>query len=143
VDPRTWQIDLVSEEKFRSQNMLVERTKRFGPDDMFRLDDYKEIKGTDANGVPTDDSEVTISYIEAGGTARVAQVLVREQPWELPTHEGNFLDQYDNTEFAKKRGETFKLSNDPDNSFTIIEVTAEKAILKDQNGKDYQILPCN
>jgi hypothetical protein len=143
VDPKTWQIDLVSEGKYRPRNMLVERAKRFGPSDQFRLDGFKEIKGTDPNGVPTDTSEVTISYIEAGGTARVSTVLVREEPWEMPTHEGNFLDQYDDSEFAQKRGSTFNLSSDKDNRFTIIEVTAQKAILKDQKGKDYQILPCN
>lgn len=143
VDPRTWQIDLVSPGgKYRSQNMLVGKTDRFGPNKMFRLDGFQEKRGVDANGVPTDESEVTISYVEAGGNVRVNQTLVRETSWQLPTHEGNFLDQYDGSEFTAKRGATFKLSNDPDNSFTVVEVNAQAAILKDQNGKDIKISPC-
>ncbi len=143
VDPKTWQIDLVSPNgKYRSQNMLVGKTQRFGPADMFRLDGFLEKRGVDDNGVPIDESEVTISYVEAGGNVRVKQALVREQAWQVPTHEGNFLDQFDGTEFTAKRGSSFKLNNDPDHSFTVIEVNSQAAILKDQNGKDYKISPC-
>lgn len=145
VDPRTWQIDLVSPNgKYRSQNMLVTRGQRFGPDGnkIFRLDGFQEKKGVDANGVPVDESEVTISYVESGGNARVNQVLVREQSWQVPTHEGTFLDRFDGSEFTAKRGGSFKLSNDEANTFTVIEVGASAAILKDQNGKDYKIEPC-
>ena len=142
VDPTTWQIDLVSEGKFRSQNMLVNKGSRFGPDNRFRLDAYTEQKGADANGIPTDTSTVTISFVEAGGNARVAQALVRDVEWEQPTHEGTFLNRYNGEEFTAKRGSSFKLSNDPTQSFKIIEVTASKAIIKDQKGKDLEILPC-
>ena len=145
VDPRTWQIDLVSPNgKYRSQNMLVTRGQRFGPDGnkMFRLDGFQEKKGVDGNGVPVDESEATISYVEAGGSARVTQVLVRGQAWQVPTHEGNFLDRFDGSEFTAKRGGSFSLSNDSGNTFTVVEVNAAAAILKDQNGTDYKIEPC-
>lgn len=142
VDPNTWQVDLVSEEKFRSQNMLVNRGGSFGPDGRFRLDSYAEKKGSDANGIPIDNSEITISYIEAGGTARVKQALARDVEWEMPTHEGKFMNAYNSEEFTTKRGSSFKLSNDPTQSFRVIEVTGSKAIIKDQKGKDLEILPC-
>ena len=142
VDPTTWQIDLVSEGKFRSQNMLVNRGSRFGPDNRFRLDAYAEEKGADASGIPTDNSKITISFVEAGGNARVSQSLARDVEWEQPTHEGTFLNRYNGEEFTAKRGSSFKLSNDPTQSFKIIEVTASKAIIKDQKGKDLEILPC-
>ena len=142
VDPTTWQIDLVSEGKYRSQNMLVNRGSKFGPDNRFRLDAYVEQKGADANGVPTDTSKISISYVEAGGTARVSQSLVRDVEWEMPTHEGTFLNQYNGEEFTAKRGSSFKLSNDPTQSFKIIEVTASKAVIQDQKKNDLAILPC-
>lgn len=146
VDPTTWQIDLVSPGgKYRGENFLVRKTVKFGPDDndMFRMDGYQEKKRTDERGVPVDESEVTISYVEAGGNVRVTQTLVREEPWELPTHEGNFLDRYDNKEFTAQRGSSFKLDNDPDHVFTVVEVNSQMALLKDQTGKEYQIPPCN
>jgi hypothetical protein len=142
VDPTTWQVDLVSEGKYRSKNMLVNKGSKFGPDNRFRLDAYAEEKGSDANGIPTDTSTITVSFVEAGGTARVSQTLVRDVGWEQPTHEGTFINQYDGEEFTAIRGSSFKLSNDPTQSFKIIEVTASKAIIKDQKGKDLEILPC-
>lgn len=143
VDPSTWQIDLVSPGgKYQGRNLLVGKTNRFGPNNMFRLDGFEEKRGVDANGVPVDESVVTISYVEAGGNVRVNQELKREDAWTLPTHEGNFTDQFDGSEFSAKRGSSFKLSNDADTLFTVVEVTAQVAILKDQNGNSYEISPC-
>lgn len=142
VDPSTWQIDQVSPGgKFDNRNLLVGKTKRFGPNKQFRLDGFEEKRGVDVNGVPVDESVVTISYVEAGGNARVNQELKRGEPWTLPTHEGNLIDQFDGSEITAKRGSSFKLNNDPDTVFTVVEVNEEMAILKDQNGNNYRIRP--
>ncbi len=142
VDPTTFQIDQKSDGKFPNRNELPSIGKTFGPDDRFRLDGFEEKRGVDANGVPVDESVAIISYVEAGGNARVKVPLTRNIEWEMPTHEGVFTDQFDGSEFSVQRGSTFKLANDPDNTFRVIEVNDQMAILKDQNGKDYQILPC-
>ncbi len=144
VDANLYQIDIVSEEKYRSQNKVIGIGDRFGPNNTsnFKLEKYIEKKGVGAGGVPEDNSEAVVSYMEAGGTQRVRVNLVRNDEWEMPTHTGNFLNRYNGEEFEVKRGDSFKLSNDPDNTFTLIEVNAGGAILKDQNGKDLKISPC-
>ena len=142
VDAKKCQINVVSEAKFDGGDVIIGITEHFGPDNMFRLDEFVEKEGFGPGGVPRDDSEVTISYIEPGGVTRVSQTLVRGQEWEFPTHEGNFLNRYDGSEMARQRGSIIKLENDPDNTFTVVEVNAAGAILKDENGRDYQIIPC-
>ncbi len=142
VDSGTWQIDIASEAKFKSRNMLVSMGQKFGPDNRFKLEKYNEKKLVDAGGVPRDESEVVISYFETGNAAKETVTLVVDSSWELPTHTGLFLNQYNGEEFEVKRGDSFRLSNDQDNSFTLIEVTSAGGIIKDQRGKDRNLEPC-
>ncbi|MFT4639825.1 MAG: hypothetical protein ACI8T1_003150 [Verrucomicrobiales bacterium] len=139
VDGKVWQIDFVSKEKFPSKDMLMGMHKPFGPKDMFRLEAYQERKGVDAKGVPKDASEVTISYVEPDGLGRVNETLVKGQVWEMPAQEVRFSDPYDKSEFAVKQGASFKISRDPEFRYTLIEVAASKAIVRDQDGVEFEI----
>lgn len=142
VDARTWQVDLASDEKFRSRNMLVGMGGKFGPNNMFKLEGYQESKPVDAGGVPTDESKIVVSYYETGSAAQEKVELVVDQEWEMPTHTGLFTNRYNGEEFEVKRGDSFRLSNDQDNSFTLIAVTEAGGIIKDQTGKDRKLDPC-
>ena len=86
VDSNTWQIDLESTAAFRSQNYLATIGGKFGPNDRFRLDDYEENLETDDQGIPQDNSKVTISYVEAGRAARGVISLAQGTAWEMPSH---------------------------------------------------------
>ena len=103
---------------------------------------YNEKKTVDAGGVPRDESEVVISYYETGNATQETVALAVDSSWELPTHTGLFLNRYNGEEFEVKRGDSFRLSNDQDNSFTLIEVTAAGGIIKDQRGKDRKVETC-
>jgi hypothetical protein len=142
VDSRTWQIDLSSEGKFKSRNMLVSMGSKFGPDNRFKLEKYIEKKLVDAGGVPRDESEVIVSYYEAGSANQETVSLSVNSGWEMPTHTGLFVNRYNGEEFEVKRGDSFRLSNDQDNSFTLVAVTDSGGIIKDQRGKDRKLGPC-
>ena len=139
---RTYQIDLNSAAKFRRGQFVKRKAAKFGPNDMFKVESYKESIVKDANGIPVDSSELLISYIEAGGSARVNQRLIAGQEWEMPTHTGNFINRFNNETFEVERGKTFTLSNDSSKTFRLIAVTAEKADIKDQSGNELEITPC-
>jgi hypothetical protein len=143
VDGRNQQIEQSSPDgRYQDRQLLKQVGDRFGPNDMFRLAQQTPKSQINEQGVREDISEIVISYRPPGETELAQVTLVQGVEWEMPTGTGNFLNRYNNESMEIKRGESFKLSNDLDNSFTLKEVSADGATVIDSEGKEIQIHPC-
>jgi hypothetical protein len=141
VDADRWQVDLFSKATHRSANYLPAMGGRFGPKERFRLTRYEENHGTDDQGIPQDNSVITISYAEAGRTERATAKLTHGIDWEMPTHQARFFNPFDQSEFTLRRGQSVRLEADPDIDYTLVGVTAKGAHFQDPSGKVHEVFP--
>lgn len=135
VDGETYSVNTID---LKEPTQFV-KVGEFIPDTKFKLTAF-EPKTVEERGIVKDISELVFEDTETGDKV----VLPLDQEVNSPTTIGVFVNLLDNAEFRVKRNEEFSISQEPDVSYKLIDITDSGAVIqRTDTGKDLPIPPEN
>ena len=134
-NPPLYQVNTRGSSGRKSQFVKVGETFLAG---RFTVVGHEDLEGANDSGINTDISQLEIKDNSTGKTFKL--VRRREENWPDYFAHFNFTLDPTQNKFFVKEGETFQLSLEPSQSYRLLEVQEDRAILDAGDGKKVTIM---
>ena len=123
-DEQRFQILRLPSSAWPKQENFMLRAGETASDNQFRVESIERKTGKSSLGITVDMSELTVTYLPTGETAK----LVRGLETVIPTYYAEFEFQLGGgSKFFVKKGDAFVLPVDPDTKYKLVDIQEQEA----------------